>query len=102
MVNGTAVTGWPYPGGNASLYAIPSGLALTDQGYLLARAMTHLPAATVSRVLRSGWTTWRDSQTTDAQLAAVLGISVPSAPSGPQFVAPPPGANAPLQSPVCR
>lgn len=102
VINGAAVPGWQYPGGNASIYAIPSGLALSDQGYLLARAMTQLPAATVAQVLRSGWTTWRDWRTTDAQLAAALGISAPSAPPGPPLVAPPPGANPPPQSPVCR
>jgi hypothetical protein len=56
---------------------------LTDAGYLLAEAMTSLPEQKVSQVLRGAWATWLNEHTTDAQLAAALGIRMPSVPQLP-------------------
>ena len=56
---------------------------LTEAGYLLAKAMTSLPEQKVSRVLRGAWATWLNEHTTDAQLAAALGIRMPSVPQPP-------------------
>jgi hypothetical protein len=66
--------------------------------------MTSLPAQKVSHVLASAWGRWLNWRTTDAQLAAALGIPTPSVSSGatlPSGKTTPPGpANGP-QSPVC-
>ncbi len=80
---------------------------LTDAGYLLAKAMTNLPEQKVSQVLRGAWATWLNEHTTDAQLAAALGIRMPSVPQLPSAG---PGSRHPdvkttgqpgPQSPVC-
>jgi hypothetical protein len=81
----------------------------TAAGYLLASAMTSLPEQTVAHVLKSAWATWLNWHTTDAQLAAALGIRMPTVPAPP---APPrtpepgmttvqPGPGGGPQSPVC-
>jgi hypothetical protein len=101
VVGGQAIIAWDYPGGRTASYVFPTGLALTDEGYLLAQAMTKLPAAEVNAVLRTSWAKWLDPHTTDTQLASALGIAVPAASSGPAFV-PPPGPGAPPQNTVCR
>jgi ABC-type Co2+ transport system permease subunit len=57
----------------------------TAAGYLLAAAMTSLAAQKVSRVLADAWATWLNWRTTDSQLAAALGIPMPSVPLPPLF-----------------
>jgi hypothetical protein len=102
----TFVPTWTYPGMNAG-YLASSGIAPqpTAAGYLLAAAMASLPQQKVSRVLASAWGSWLNWHTTDAQLAAALGIPMPSIstlvpPVLPgQSTAPGPG-NGP-QSPLC-
>jgi len=107
-VRNTMVPTWNYPGAAAG--PTPSGPQLTAVGYLLAKAMTGLPERKVSQVLTSAWATWLNERTTDAQLAAALGIRMPSVPLPPSLrpgSTPPPGmtivnANQPaLQNPVC-
>jgi len=80
---------------------------LTEAGYLLAKAMTGLPEQKVSQVLRGAWATWLNGHTSDAQLAAALGIRMPSV---PQLPSPGAGSGQPgvkttgqpgPQSPVC-
>ena len=93
----TPVIAWNYPAeyGNS----VPStGPQTTAAGYLLAQAMTRLPVAKVTGVLRAAWPTWLDWHTTDAQLAAALGIPMPTV-ATPHF---PPAAelDAP-RNPVC-
>jgi hypothetical protein len=66
--------------------------------YLLAEAMTALPEARVTKVLDRSWATWSNWRSTDAQLAAALGIPN-AAPARSQVTSnAPPGAPAP---PVC-
>jgi hypothetical protein len=70
----------------------------TAAGYLLASAMSRLPAQTVTRVLADHWASWLNWHTSDAQLAAALGIAMPSVPPIPGVPAvPSPGP----QNPVC-
>ena len=98
-VGGRPVVTWTYPGEEAS-YLASLGPQPTDAGYLLAVAMTRLPVARVSRVLDDAWGTWLSWRTSQARLAAALGIEAPRAPALP---GPPPGS-APLlraPSPVC-
>jgi hypothetical protein len=108
-VRNTFVRTWNYPGGG---YVTPpgGGPQNTAAGYLLANAMTSLPAQKVSHVLNDAWATWMNWHTTDTQLAAALGIPMPSVPVPPALrpgFKPPPGAtNAPgpgpqQQNPVC-
>lgn len=59
----------------------------------------------VDQVLKGRWATWLNEHTTDAQLAAALGIQMPSAPLQPGFK---PGPRVtvgngpqPPSSPVC-
>ncbi len=75
-VRNTMVATWNYPG--AAVGTTPSGPQLTAVGYLLAKAMTGLPERKVSQVLTSAWATWLNERTTDAQLAAALGLRMPS------------------------
>jgi hypothetical protein len=78
-VHNTAVPTWSYPGmGGASVIAPGGGPQNTAAGYLLAKAMTQLPEQKVSRVLAATWARWLNWHTTDAQLAAALGIRMPS------------------------
>jgi len=110
-VRNTIVRTWAYPGSNAG-QVDPSwpGPQTTAAGYLLANAMTSLPQQKVSHVLASGWATWLNWHTTDAQLAATLGIRMPSVPL-PPFLRPgfkprpgttiAPGPGPQPQNPVC-
>ena len=99
---------WNYPGAAVGLTS--SGPQLTAVGYLLAKAMTDLPERQVSQVLTSAPATWLNERTSDAQLAAALGIRMPSVPLPPPLrpgFRPSPGmtivnANQPgQQNPVC-
>jgi hypothetical protein len=83
-VRNTMVPTWAYPGLGVS-YLAPAGGGpqLTAVGYLLASAMTSLPEQKVAHVLKSAWASWLNWHTTDAQLAAALGIRMPSAPAPP-------------------
>jgi hypothetical protein len=108
-VRNAIVPTWAYPGWGAS-YITPAGVPQTTAaGYLLASAMTRLPEQMVTRVLKSAWATWLNWHTTDAKLAAALGIRMPAVPAPP---APPrtpepgtaavqPGPGGGPQSPVC-
>jgi hypothetical protein len=103
QVDGVDVVLWMYPGEYAGYFASP-GPQTTAAGYLLAKAMTRLPADRVTAVLAASWDTWTSGHTTDSQLARALGITMPALPaglvgaSGGHTAAPPPGV--PLQ-PVC-
>jgi hypothetical protein len=82
-VRNTTVPTWNYPGENAS-YITASGVpGTTAAGYLLASAMTNLPEQKVAHVLKSAWAIWLNWHTADAQLAAALGIRMPSVPLPP-------------------
>jgi hypothetical protein len=79
MVRGTMIFTWNYP--SASMNALASvGTQTTDAGYLLATAMSRLPEQQVSHALQSAWPQWVNWHTTDAQLAAALGIPMPAVP----------------------
>ncbi len=71
---------WTYPGVNYGQVDQVVGVPPenTEAGYLLARAMTSLPEQKVEHVLTDGWTRWVNTRTTDAELAAALGIPIPS------------------------
>jgi hypothetical protein len=102
-VQNTTVTSWNYPGEFAS-YLASTGPQTTAAGYLLARAMTSLPAHAVAKVLNASWPTWLDWHTTDAQLAAALGIRMPGVPAPPQLNSgsgPGTRAPSPAPSPLC-
>jgi len=83
---------WAYPGSNdlGGGYAPDAvsgpgrGPQTTAAGYLLAKAMTSLPEQKVSRVLTGSWARWLNWHTTDARLAAALGIPMPTVPAGSQ------------------
>ena len=77
MVRNTFVPTWAYPGSIGRLPRRVRAPQPTAAGYLLANAMTSLPEQKVSQVLTSGWGTWLNWHTTDAQLAAALGIRCP-------------------------
>lgn len=78
-VGGSFVRTWYYPGAAAGGGITPPGgrTQNTAAGYQLADAMTGLPQQRVSAVLAGAWGRWLDQHTTDAQLAAALGIPVP-------------------------
>ncbi|HEV3287914.1 MAG TPA: hypothetical protein VG123_02860 [Streptosporangiaceae bacterium] len=104
-VRNTFVQTWTYPGVGFGYVTPPGGGPQnTAAGFLLASAMTSLPEPQVAHVLTDAWGRWLNWRTTDAQLAAALGIPMPSVhtsmplpPGG--TVAPGPG-NGP-QSPLC-
>jgi hypothetical protein len=76
---------WTYPGQAAGGVTAPGTLRpLPAAVYLMAKAMTGLPEQKVSQVLKDRWATWLNGRTTDAQLAATLGIQVPSVPPNPK------------------
>ena len=79
----TFVAIWNYPGTGGVSAAWPSRQPLPAAVYLMAKAMTRLPEQKVSQVLKDRWATWLNPRTTDAQLAAALGIQVPSGPLPP-------------------
>ena len=80
-VDGESLVGWNYPGEYAA-YLSPPGTQTTAAGNLLAIAMSRLPAQQVAHVLAQRWTTWTRPQTTGSQLAAALGIRMPTVPTG--------------------
>jgi hypothetical protein len=82
-VRNTLVPTWAYPGSNAYYLGPTDTESVTAAGYLLAHAMTSLPEQKVAQVLMSAWGTWLNWHTTDAQLAAALGIPMPSVPAPP-------------------
>lgn len=104
LVRGAFVRTWTYPGLN---YVIPpgGGAQNTAAGYLLANAMTSLPEQKVVRVLTDGWGRWLNWHTTDAQLAAALGIPLSSVTAGvtlsPPGAAPAAGPGNGALSPLC-
>ncbi len=110
-VHNTFVPSWSYPGLGAS-YVAPGGVPQTTAaGYLLASEMTSLPEQKVAHVLADAWGRWLNWHTTDAQLAAALGIRMPSVPL-PPFLRPgfkprpgvtivPQGPGNGPQSPLC-
>ena len=105
VVGGTFVRTWYYPGSGAGgITPSGGGAQTTAPGYLLANAMTSLPEQKVSRVLASSWGRWVSWRTTDAQLAAALGIPMPSISSGatvPSGKTPVPAPGNGPQSPLC-
>jgi hypothetical protein len=101
---GQSLVGWSYPGLSVDYLSSP-GPQTTATGYLLATAMNQLPAQRVAQVLAQQWTTWTDPRTTDSQLAAALGISMPTVPTGittprGRTIMPPPGSMPDLR--VCQ
>jgi len=83
VVHNAVVPTWTYPGmGGGSVIAPGGGPQNTAAGYLLAKAMTGLPEQKVSHVLASAWGRWLNWHTTDEQLAAALGIPMPSVSPG--------------------
>jgi hypothetical protein len=110
-VRNTMIPTWNYPGFGVGYVTPPGGgPENTAAGFLLASAMTSLPEHQVSHVLTDAWRRWLNWRTTDAQLAAALGIRMPSVPRPPSLrpgSKPQPGmsiVNQPgpqAQSPVC-
>jgi hypothetical protein len=101
VVDHKVIPTWSYPGQGAGQvdqigFSPPQN---TEAGYLLARAMTTLPEPKVARVLAADWATWLNWHTTDAQLAAALGIKMPGVPRPPLLGTGPIG-NGP-ENPVC-
>jgi hypothetical protein len=96
VVRNAFVRTWNYPGAG-EVTPPGGGPQTTAAGYLLASAMTSLPAQEVSHVLASGWARWLNWHTTDAQLAAALGVRMPSG----YTASPPPGPINGPQSPLC-
>jgi hypothetical protein len=74
---------------------------LSTTGDLLGEAMARLPQAKVDHVLRASWSTWLNWHTTEAQLAAALGIQVPRAPAQHTRVTTS-GGRQPPPTQVCR
>lgn len=95
LVGDRVVATWVYPGEYGEYLASP-GPQPTADGYLLAHAMTALPPQSVQRVLDRRWAEWLDPHTSDATLAAALGIRPPTFPVPPMIAAnPPPGPPQP-------
>ena len=87
QVGSSLVPTWMWGLPVSSLAIVPPGGVpqTTEAGYLLASAMTRLPEQRVTRVLTDAWARWLNWHTTDAQLAAALGIPVPKVPVAPQL-----------------
>ena len=100
LVHDTQVVVWIYPGEYDNYTSAP-GPQTTVAGLLLAKAMASLPEGKVERVLGASWPTWLNWHTTDAQLAAALGIPMPSVPVPASPL--PPGTSPPAQAqnPLC-
>ena len=103
MVHGVMIFTWNYP--SVSMNVLASvGTQTTEAGYLLATAMSQLPGQQVSRALRAAWPHWVNWHTTDAQLAAALGIPMPAVPKpllpGPGMATVSAPGNPP-QNPLC-
>jgi hypothetical protein len=73
---------------------------LSTTGDLLGEAMARLPQAKVDHVLRASWSTWLNWHTTEAHLAAALGIQVPPAPVGHTHVTS--NGRRPPPTPTCE
>jgi hypothetical protein len=102
VVRDTFVPDWNYPGAGASYVTPPGGGPVTTAaGYALASAMTSLPEQQVSRVLAGAWGRWLNWRTTDAQLAAALGIRMPADATVPPVPPTPPGPLNGPQNPLC-
>jgi hypothetical protein len=99
IVGGELVPDWVFPGFGAYLTPSQAAPENTAAGYLLASAMTGLPEQQVAQVLARSWRSWLNWHTTDAQLAAALGIQMPSVPAAPPMP-PGPGLGGP-QAPLC-
>ena len=100
VVGSKFIPDWVFPGSSA--YLTPqAGPEDTAAGYLLANAMTSLPGQQVARVLARSWGSWLNWHTTDAQLAAALGIPMPSVPPAPPFLPGPGPGGGPPQAPLC-
>jgi len=115
-VSGAAFVGSvPYGNGRSSVATFALGsssfdtLQTTGRATLLAAAMARLPVGRVETVLASHWSTWTNWRTSDAALAAALGLRLPPAPPTPSFN--PPGATGanqitqvvgPPPSPICH
>ncbi len=97
VVRGAPVLEWAYPGEGAS-FLTAVGPQPTEAGYLLAEAMTRLPAQRVNRVLDSAWSSWLNWRTSQARLAAALGIPLPRV----RRLTLPPGGSPPPPNPLCR
>jgi hypothetical protein len=92
LTAGLNATAWSYPNSGAGNISPPGGgVQTTAAGYLLGDAMTRLPEQKVVGILSSEWVRWLSPRTTDAQLAAALGIPMPSVPAQPAGPAPGPG-----------
>ena len=76
----TKVSGIQDLGGQTGYLASP-GPQITGAGYLLAQAMTRLPTDRVTQILDRVWSLWTGVHSTDAQLAAALGIPLPAVPT---------------------
>jgi hypothetical protein len=74
---------------------------MSTTGDLLGEAMTRLPQAKVEHVIRASWSTWLNWHTTEAQLAAALGIQVPRAPAHHHHVTTSGGRQPPPAMQVC-
>lgn len=74
---------------------------LSTTGDLVGEAMTRLPQAKVDQVLRASWSTWLNWHTTEARLAAALGIQMPRAPGQHTNVTTSGGEQAPPMQ-VCK
>jgi hypothetical protein len=99
LVGDSVVATWVYPGEYVEYFASP-GPQPTADGYLLAHAMTALPVQNVQQVLDLGWSQWLDPHTSEAALAAALGISPPTFPVPPLIAGrPPPGPPQPACTP---
>jgi hypothetical protein len=101
IVGGKLVPDWVFPGFGA--YLTPqAGPENTAAGYLLASAMAGLPEQQIARVLARSWGSWLNWHVTDAQLAAALGIRMPSVPPAPPLPGPGgPGGPAGPQAQLC-
>jgi hypothetical protein len=78
----------------------PAWVHSGDAG-LLAEAMTGLPTAKVAQILDRSWAMWSNWHSTDAQLAAALGIPNPTPGHGHLISNAPAGTPTPSQN-VCK
>ncbi|MHB8246124.1 MAG: hypothetical protein ACYDGN_12375 [Acidimicrobiales bacterium] len=108
----------PFGNGHSQVATLPLGsfsvdtaqsVQTTFRATLLAAEMARLPARHVEAVLGAQWSHWLNWHTSDAALAAALGLRLPNAPTAPSFepakVGPPNQiiqAVGPPASPVCH
>ncbi|MGH9123595.1 MAG: hypothetical protein ACRDZ8_02575, partial [Acidimicrobiales bacterium] len=79
-VDNQPIFAWTYPGESSSYLAFPL-LQTTEAGDLLAQTMAALPREKVISVLDGNWAKWTNWQTSDAALAAALGVQAPAVPA---------------------